>query len=356
MKKFTFIIVLFAVGFLTALGQLPQGHPDNLNWTPPSDPQSGLRVDPGVFLQGNYVELGIHPAGSGGIYGPVPAGYHPMLAGLGFVADHDKDGWLVGVPPQTGDYFLPGYPWEGWLVEYTYLGNDYTFINCGECGQFGVPQTSLTNTSAGSTRSAVWTGTATGGGQSLLVNQHFYFDENDGRFFIHVTLTNAGPNILQNVEYARAVDPDQEQNITGNFATRNFVSHQPNAGNGYLAEVQSFGLLYDLPMALQLWHPNAKAHVVQFALDISTPNEPLDFTFAPTEAAPYIADVGVAVAVRFPLLNPGQSESFYVIYVLNTEDILNPPPPPGVPLSNWALYLMIGLIVIFTVIRFRRMA
>ncbi|MBW6479379.1 MAG: hypothetical protein K0B37_08130 [Bacteroidales bacterium] len=219
-----------------------------------------------------------------------------MLAGLGFVADHDKDGWLVGVPPQTGDYFLPGYPWEAWLVEYTYQGIDYTFVNCGECFQFEVPQTSLTNTSAGSTRSAVWIGTATGGGQSLLVNQHFYFDVNDGRFFIHVTLTN------------------------------------------------------------KLWHPNAKAHVVQFGLEIYSPDELLDFTFAPTQAAPYIDDVGVAVAVWFPQLNPGQSESFYVIYVLNTEDILNPPPPPGVPLSNWALYLMIGLIVIFTVIRFRRMS
>ena len=103
-------------------------------------------------------------------------------------------------------------------------------------------------------------------------------------------------------------------------------------------------------MALQLDHPNAKAHVVTGDLEIYSPNEALDATYAPTQAAPYINDVGVAVAVRFPVLNPGESESFQVTYLLNEQEV------SLVPVSNWALALMIGLIAIFTVIRFRRMS
>lgn len=356
MKKITIILLVLMAGSLAAFSQGPQAHPKNLEqYNVP--PASGVRADPAIFLQGNFVEIGIDPSGSCGVFGGVPAGYHPMMFdALGFVADHQKDGWAVGVPPQTGDYFLPGWPWEGWLAEFTYNGIEYTFKNCGALGLYGVPQTSLVNTSAGNTRSAVWTGTATAAGQSLQVVQKFFFDVNDALFNIEVTLKNTGSQPLQDVEFSRAVDPDHEQNITGNFTTSNYVHSQPTAGNSYLAEVRAFGLAYNLPMALRMYHPNAKAHVVPFDLEIYTPNEPLDFTNAPTQAVPYVNDVGVAVATRIPVMNPGQSTTFYVAYVLNEEDIINPPPPPGVPVSNWALYLMVGLIVIFTVIRFRRMS
>jgi hypothetical protein len=88
-------------------------------------------------------------------------------------------------------------------------------------------------------------------------------------------------------------------------------------------------------------------------LYIDSTNEPLDSTNAPTQGAPYLADVGVAVATRIAVLNPGQSVTLPLAYVLNEEEVIN---PPGiVPVSNWAIALMIGLIVIFTIIRFKRM-
>ena len=40
------------------------------------------------------------------------------LNALGFVADYGRDGWTVGTPAFSGDYFTPGSPFEGWGVEF----------------------------------------------------------------------------------------------------------------------------------------------------------------------------------------------------------------------------------------------
>ena len=47
-----------------------------------------------VFLQGNYVEVGIHQAGSFGTNASAPVGFHPKGPSnrLGFVVDMQKDG------------------------------------------------------------------------------------------------------------------------------------------------------------------------------------------------------------------------------------------------------------------------
>jgi hypothetical protein len=368
MKKiallFTFILIICA-------GAFSQTVPGNLNWVPGGH-QTGIRADGAVYLQGTFVEIGIHPSGSCGTNSyDVPGGYHAWYtSGLGFIADYNMDGWENGTQPKSGDYFLPGSPYEAWLVEFTYLGVDYGFANAGAWGYYQipdngvpqypeVPQTSLTNTSSGTNNSALWIGTASGGGQSLLVQQNFHFADTDAKFMIDVTLTNTGTQPLQNVEYARAVDPDQEQNWTSDFTTSNYVGHQPDGTNN-LAQAVGTGLVYGIPMALQMIHPNAKAHCnpaypgYPFGdLHILSTNQPLDNTNAPTQGAPLVTDAGVSVATRIAVLNPGQSVTIPVAYVLNEDEVINP--PNDVPLSNWALALMIGLITIFTVIRFRRM-
>ncbi len=347
MKKILLVCAFMCLAVMSNFAQSPQANPLNLSWDPGNVQTTGVRADPDVFLQGNFVEIGIAAGGSCGSFATVPAGYHGF-GGLGFVADYDQNGWAVGTPPQSGDYFLPGYPWEGWLLEFNDVaGAEHTFINCDATGQFGVPQTSLDITSAGTTNSALWTGTATAGGGSVMVEQNFYFDDTDAKFFIEVTLTNTGASALTSVEYARAVDPDQEVNIGGDFITENWVEHQPDGSNN-LAKVIGNGPDFGVPMALQITHPNAKAHVCPGSLDISTPDTPLDFTFAPDVNNKYINDVGVAVAVRFPVLAPGASETFTVIYLLNPREV------GTVPISNWAIVLMVGLIVVFTLIRFRR--
>jgi hypothetical protein len=356
MKRLTFLLTFVLLAFMSNFAQ-QTGDPKNVNFIPGNHTPGANRADPDVFLQGNFVDLNISPSGSCGTFSN-PVGYHGFFDRLGFVADYQKDGWAVGTPPYSGDYFMPGWPWEGWLCEFTYGGVEYPFRNCyalylsGYGGYDGVPQTSLTNTSSGTTHSALWVGTATGGGQSLKVSQNFHFVDSDAKFMIDVTLTNVGTEPLYNVEYARAVDPDQEEDLTFDFTTSNYVGHQPDGSNN-LAQVVGTGVLYGVPMALQMIHPNAKAHVVQGGLEPASTNEILDATFAPTQGSPYISDVGVAVATRIAVLNPGQSVSFPVAYILNEDEVINP--PGTVPVSNWAIALMIGLIVVFTIIRFKRM-
>ncbi len=358
MKKLMFLSAFVILALMSTFAQTQQVIPGNLDWRHGSSTK-GDRSLPEIYLKGNFIELGIAAGGSCGTIGDlIPAGNHSWYTwGEGFVADYQMDGWTVGTPPYSGDYFLPGTPWEGWLCQFTFQGNKYEFTNSDAMAQSysgfaGVPPTSLVNTSSGITHSALWTGTATAAGQSLKVEQNFHFTDTDAKFIIDVTLTNVGPDPLEDVEYARAVDPDQEEDWTGNYTTSNYVAHQPD-GTDNSALVVANGLTYGIPMGLMLVHPNAKAHVVPDNLLISSPDEALDFTFAPTQGSPYVNDVGVAVATRIHLLNPGQSVSFPVAYLLNINEIINP--PNLVPISNWAIALMIGLIVIFTIIRFRRL-
>lgn len=372
MKRIVFTIAAAFLASQMLFAQAPQGSPENLNWKAPESSPRGPYFPP-VFLKGNFIELGKTDAGSyGTTVPPDPAlGFNYPYAftfpgsisppGLGFVADYEMNGWNTSsdpgvIPNHSGDYFLPGNPWEGFLVEFTYDGTEHTWRNCAANSEWQVVPTSLTNTSAGSTQSAVWTGTASAAGQTLLVEQHTYFDVNEARFFIEVTLTNTGSETLNDVEYARHVDPDNEQNWTGSYTTSNYVSH-PTGVDGF-AEVVAIGLVHQIPMSLRLYHPDAKAHVNTAGLLISTPNTILDNQNAPTQGAPFVADVGVGVAVRFPTLAPGASETFLVSYVLNQDEIDDPTPPdpdPVIPVSNWALYLGILLMISFVVIRFRRM-
>jgi hypothetical protein len=367
MKK---IFIFVATIFLCAqvFGQIPPADPANLSGNPSGGSRNAFFPD--IFLKGNFIEVGVNDAGSYGtddVPNPV-LGYHNYIPvtwygtfGIGFVADYEMDGWNTSsnpgvIPNYSGDYFLPGYPWEGFLVEYTYGGNDYTGKNCGALNDYGIVPSSITNTSSGTTQSALWNGTLTGGGQSLLVTQRTYFNINEARFFIEVTLKNTGSEVLNSVEYARHVDPDQEQNLYGDsyYTTSNYVSF-PTGAAGF-AEVVAMGVHRQVPMSLRLYHTNAKASVSLSGLEINTPDVILDSPYTPTQAAPFVADVGVGVAVRFASLSPGASQTFLVSYVLNNAEIEDPTPPPSeVPVSNWALYIGLMLIVTFTVIRFRKL-
>ena len=83
-------------------------------------------ADGSIFMQGNYVEIGINECGVYGSNDEPPIGplgaYHGInMNGLGYIADHEKDGWDVstepGQPVFCGDYFTPGSPEEGWAIQ-----------------------------------------------------------------------------------------------------------------------------------------------------------------------------------------------------------------------------------------------
>lgn len=66
-----------------------------------------------IFLKTSFVEMGIHRAGSFGTGSKTPAAFQAASKQLGFIADYGKDGWDVGTPVYSGDYFMPGQETEG---------------------------------------------------------------------------------------------------------------------------------------------------------------------------------------------------------------------------------------------------
>ena len=298
-----------------------------------------------VFLQGNYVEVGINDAGSFGTSGGAPAGFHPKPGtietgissrALGFVADPGKDGWDVGTPPQTGDYFIPGKPEEGWMVQWTSSDTllKHPFPNFGLMGEVAVPKTSLVDTSSGDTKSAVWSGVASSGSDQLQITQSVSFHSNDLFFTMNVVLTNSGTTTLKSLEYMRNVDPDQEEALTGSYATSNFVEFQPPrsgvsgrpdlaaipAGNTTKALTVAKGTTYGLTLGLGTIDNRAVVAASQGFSNrdpdaiLNTPNQPL-------QTSPDLADNAIALAYDLGDLAPGQSTTITYAYILNDADL-----------------------------------
>jgi len=212
-----------------------------------------------VFLQGNYIEVGINSNGAYGSSIAAPPGYHPKGpadvgnvcfpaacphgAGLGFVADPDKDGWTVGTPPYFGDYFLPGQPQEGWSIEADGVQAN-AWNGGGACGSsaylFSNPGLTGGNTSYANnvkSVSGVWQGRFNG----LDITQETSLDSDNVFFIVHVTLVNTSVTTKRNVYYLRTVDPDNTEPEEGGlgFYTYNYIPYQlPNPQNRTLVAAQ----------------------------------------------------------------------------------------------------------------------
>ena len=288
-----------------------------------------------VFLKGDFVEVGIHNAGSFGTAAAAPSGFHPKnRSQLGFVADQGKDGWTVGSPAQTGDYFLPGSPEEGWGVAWT-TGTEKTFNNMGRSGSFQIPVSSLSKTSSGATEQAVWQGTATSGSDKLQITQTVTLNQNDLFFVMNVVLTNVGTTTLSSVEYMRNVDPDQERDLSGgSYTTDNWVEFQPPrpasgsrlalaarpAGNTSKALTIAKGIRYGLTLGLGSIDPRAVVAASQgFAnRDADTIlNNPTQ----PTSAFKSRQDSAIVLTYDLGSLAPGQSTIIDYAYILNAGDL-----------------------------------
>mmetsp|Transcript_22541 Transcript_22541/g.46821 ORF Transcript_22541/g.46821 Transcript_22541/m.46821 type:complete len:4475 (+) Transcript_22541:277-13701(+) len=192
-----------------------------------------------VFLKSTIVEVGIHGTGSYGTVRKAPSGYqsrnfdHPYTNSLdgnaGFIADYGRDGWGAGSPPFSGDYFIPGYPAEGWVMEWSEGSNNFNTINKGLVQASGMmPATNIEVTSHEQKQSSFWVGKTS----NLRVSKVTQFSDNESRgsdelhFSTSVTLKNEGSSAISNIYYMRTVDPDQEQPFTQQYGTKNWVDSQ----------------------------------------------------------------------------------------------------------------------------------
>lgn len=193
----------------------------------PGEPQVMLRTGPsarhattskGVFIGGNYIELGLRTNDQIGKFGTddSPPGWPARKngqAGLGMLAD------VVGFfndPSQSSniDYFLPGNPEESWWAGYRQSGSQQQCKNCGTSVEDTTPST------LGSVASARTTGRLNG---KLLIIQTVTLSI-DAKFYKNVvTLRNADTRAMQSVRFMRTMDPDNTVDQTGQYTTINTV-------------------------------------------------------------------------------------------------------------------------------------
>ncbi|WP_052410150.1 S-layer homology domain-containing protein [Paenibacillus durus] len=217
------------------------------------------KVGDDVFLGGNFIEVGIAGIGSFGTASPAPAGFHPMGGRTAIGFNVDADGYDTGSPMNSGDYFLPGGPYEAFIVGYrsgSETGAINKFMNADRMGLSQIPSVT-TDISSGDTLAARTIGTTSDG--KIQVEQTVSFGVNDKYFKVSVQLKNVSDETVYDVRYMRSVDPDIDMDMNGTYNTLNSVSQNPP--NDSSAIVISKGPITGNALILMSADPNARASV-----------------------------------------------------------------------------------------------
>ena len=279
-----------------------------------------------VFLEGQYLSVGISDAGSFGTESPAPAGFHPTPYYGGCIGlSVDQDGFDTGSAPRTGDFFLPGTPEERFNVGYIAPGVEEvgwrSFTNARWMGDEDVIRQSVSDLSVGNLLRAQWVGVTPDG--LLNVTQVIQFRA-DQRFFRNtVTLRNVGSVPLQSVRYMRNVDPDQDEDISHTFTTTNVITlQQPKDGK---ALVRASGIVTG--DSLFYYSADPRARVSTFGFDNIDPFAPEAYDKAGVyNGDDWVAaygsvteDQAISICADLGTLQPGQEQTFVYYTSLDAE-------------------------------------
>lgn len=275
-------------------------------------PSRAAQTGNNVFLQGDYVEVGIHAAGSFGTGTAAPAGFHTQgSTALGFVVDAGRDGWNVGTPARTGDFITPGTVEEGWSVAWT--GSiPRIWSNFGANTGQDIATSTASESGAGTLHTATWEGTASTGGEALRVTQVVTLGQSDLFFTVHVTLTNTGTATLNGVKYLRSIDPDMEYPLTSNYSTKNFVVNDDGTGQRLaVAKGANYASSY---LGLGAIDPRAVVSV-ESIFAVRNPDDVLLSPVTPAEASAVLNDGPISIAYALGSLAPGESTELEFAYL-----------------------------------------
>lgn len=282
-----------------------------------------------IFLQGKYVQLGIHPAGSFGSSVGAPPNYHSNMPGsqLGFICDVEKNGWFTGTPAFVGDYFIPGIPEEGWGMEWQdkqNKGAKAQFFNFGLMGSHDVVTLSHTKEVSRGREQAHWLGRARKFGSEATVYQTVTLDSAALYFTINVLIKNNGTDTLFHLKYFRNVDPDNEHAHTGSYTTHNYIENQPGWwGNTYLASVVALGDQTKAPCILGAVDARARVSIGGFS--VRNVSDILGYAdSSKTQSTPSFRDEAISIGFDLGPVAPGKCVSFAYYYALqniNPRDI-----------------------------------
>ena len=265
-------------------------------------------VSGNVFLQGNYMEIGVSSRGSLGTSVAAPTGYHPTNSAISFRVD--ADGWNTGSAPSSGDFTLPGTPTDSISVGYN---GGTTFANDERMSVLGI-STVTTDTSSGATLSARTVGTA---GGVLTMQQDISLDPAATFFTNTITLTNVGASTLTSVRFMRSFDPDQDSATLGTANTFNDVLANPTV-NGAFAIASATGTVSG--QAVQLISLDPAARASNFGFSNYNPYASSAYN-SPVDANGTSGDIGISLAFDVGSLAVGQSKTVSYFTSMNVAGI-----------------------------------
>ncbi len=284
-----------------------------------------------VFLQGCYIELAISGCGVYGTDDPIPSSgplgdYHPNSFGLGFVADHEKDGWDVstgaGEPDYCGDYFTPGSPEEGWAVQ---QGSDTWYNNYVPCdyGNFDIPGEITGYVDTGGYKSGIWEGDIDD--ISLHITQTTTFPDGALYFLTAIELCNEGAADLADVYYLRNVDPDQDVVECGSvYNTTNYIVNQPPTTDTALITAIGDGCGCFLGIGAIDSRSRVSTGSGTFFTDVGTPEQAWNGTYPYDSSTPVsglACDCAIQISFKIDLIPAGGCETIYFAHVLDPSDL-----------------------------------
>ena len=193
-----------------------------------------------VFLQGEYLNVGLNAYGTIGTMGAAPKGFTTDAVNgyvrLGMLAD--MDGFGKGAVA-TRDAMLAGTPVEGFSLGYDIGGKRYVKANDEMEGKTDIAGSS-TNLTQGTVGSAGWAGTTD---QNVKISQVVTLSD-DAKFMkFEVTLSNQSAAAVSNLRYMRTIDPDHG---TGFKTTNTIVEQGGDGADGAL--IAAYGSGNKLPL------------------------------------------------------------------------------------------------------------
>ena len=275
----------------------------------------------GIFLGGNYIELGIRTNNEIGKFGTTDkpgnfAGRQGSNVGIGMVGD--ADGFNTGADLRI-DYFLPGTPEEGFYAGYKIGGVATEGKNFGQ---------TVVDQSSGDTLSAKVTGTI---GGNLKVEQVISFNKDDRFFKNTVTLTNVSGSILDAVRFMRSFDPDNTVDAGGSYSTTQTIERSIQAGDS-VAVVSARSAVGDPyytaasnKQATILYYSSDNRARVSYGTSGLAPATGIYdsnvYGSAPAKGSTLTADSYISIAFDVGTLAVGQSVTFTYYTSLDNRDI-----------------------------------
>ncbi len=255
-----------------------------------------------VFLQGNFMEIGVSASGSLGTASGAPEGYHPMFDGVSRQISYvvDPDGWNAGSPPSAGDFTLPGSP-----VDTIVLGiNGVSYVQDERSGERAI-NTTTTDASTSTTLAALTTGAIAG----AEFSQRIELDPDATYYKTTITITNTTSSDMSDVRFLRSFDPDQDIYFHGTYSTTNDVLSNPSDGND-IAVSRATGAISGVSVNLVAFDSDARASNYGFANYDAYAPQAFD---APVDENGKTADEAITLEFKIGTLAAGQTvtETFY---------------------------------------------